>query len=384
MHVLFIPKWYPGRNDPQLGDFLRKQAIAVSRTQQVTVLYVLGLKDPDAVAMNELDASDGPWELRCYFKASTHPWAVFRQPVNAWRHLRATRKGWRQLTRERGIPDVLHAHILLRPALFAWVIRRIHGIPFLISEQSSEYLNGTFEARPWWKKWLAHRLLRSSNEVTAVSDYLGDRLKALGLVDRYEVVPNVVPGTDRPLPPRGEKGRFLMVADLVDRIKNVSGVLRALATLVARYPEVRLTIIGDGPDRDRLEQLAHQLNVLDRVTFLGRLANSDVLDHMGRTGAVIINSHVETFSVVTGEGLAQGKPVIATRCGGPIAFITPENGFLIPVNDDNALVSAMARLMEQWDTFDPALIRASVQDRFGERAVGQAFVNLYERVRHGR
>jgi hypothetical protein len=57
---------------------------------------------------------------------------------------------------------------------------------------------------------------------------------------------------------------------------------------------------------------------------------------------------------------------------------------LIPVNDDNALVSAMARLMEQWDTFDPALIRASVQDRFGERAVGQAFVNLYERVRHGR
>jgi alpha-maltose-1-phosphate synthase len=383
MHVLFIPKWYPGRNDPQLGDFLRKQALAVARTERVSVLHVHGLKSADAVTTEELDRSEGAWELHCYFAASTFPWGGVRQPINAWRYVRAARRGWRRLREEQGMPDVVHAHILLRPALFAWLLRLRYGIPFVISEQSSAFLNGTFERWSWWRRRMSRWLLRSCDGFTAVSPYLGDRMKALGLVDQYDVVPNVVPGTERPLPPRGGSGSFLMVADLVDHIKNVSGVIRAVAAVKDRHPEVHLTIIGDGPDRGLLEQLARELNVLERVTFLGRLPNREVLDHMGRTGAVIINSHVETFSVVTGEALAQGKPVIATRCGGPIAFITPNNGLLIPLNDTNALIAAMDHLIAHWADHDPATIRATVHDRFGSDAVGRCFVSLYHRIRHG-
>ena len=162
----------------------------------------------------------------------------------------------------------------------------------------------------------------------------------------------------------------------------MSGVLRALAILRDQHPTARLSIIGDGPDRALLEQLCSGLDLTARVEFLGRLANSKVLDHMARAGAVIINSNVETFSVVTGEALAQGKPVIATRCGGPAAFVNAHNGLLIPVGDDQALANAMDQLIRSWADVEPVTIRASVHDRFSPQAVGSAFLKIYTRVIH--
>jgi len=116
---------------------------------------------------------------------------------------------------------------------------------------------------------------------------------------------------------------------------------------------------------------------VSHVQFLGRLPNMLVLDHMASAFAVLVNSRVETFSVVTGEALAQGKPVIATRCGGPEAFITPENGLLIAPGDDAALAAAMLAVTREAVNWDPEAIRRTVGDRFGPPAVGRALCDAY-------
>jgi glycosyltransferase involved in cell wall biosynthesis len=384
MHVLFLPKWYPGRNDPQLGDFLRKQAIAVATRTQVSVVCALPLVGVGALDEQVVDQADGPWELRCYYRASTHPITAVRRLINLERYWRAMMRGWDRLLKERGMPDLLHVHIMVRPAVVARWINRRHRIPYLISEQSSEYLDNTFVRKGPRFRWYNQRLFKAASAITAVSKWLGDALVQHGLCSSYEVVPNVVPGLDRPLPPPGDPGHFMMVADLVDRTKNVSGVLRALAMAITQRPGIRLTVIGDGPDRDLLEALADDLDLRSQVTFLGRLPNAQVLEHMARTGAVIINSNVETFSVVTGEALAQGKPVIATRCGGPIAFVTPENGLLIPVGDEHALLQAMVQLHDDHSEYVPERIRGSVSERFGQAAVADGFRRIYQRILDGR
>ena len=382
MHVLFLPKWYPGRNDPQLGDFLRKQAIAVSTQAQVSVLCALpltGAQDRNEQAVSD---SDGPWELRCYYRASTHPLTPVRKLINLRRYWQAMMQGWERVQRERGMPDLLHVHILVRPALVARRLHRRHGLPYLISEQSSEYLDGTFAGKGAAFRWLNKRLFADAAAITAVSRWLGDALVQHGLCRTYTVVPNVVPGLDRALPLPGAAGHYMMVADLVDRTKNVSGVLRAMAKALAERPGLQLTVIGDGPDRHALEALAQELGLAEKVTFLGRLPNAAVLDHMAKAGSVIVNSRVETFSVVTGEALAQGKPVIATRCGGPVAFIMPENGLLVPVGDDHALCEAMVHLHDHHAEYAPERIRRSVSERFAQDVVASGFLHLYQRVLH--
>ncbi len=380
MHVLALPKWYPGRHDPQLGDFIRKQVLATARQVRMSVLCVVPLSDLAQDHEQELDERDGAWELRCYYRPDRSAFAPWRKLSNYLRYRKATRLGLERLLRERGRPDIVHVHILLRPALTALHLKRRLGVPYVVSEQSSEYLDGRYAAKHRGSKHMHRRVFRQASAVTAVSPLLGEALVKHGLCERFDVVPNVVPGLDRPLPAQGPSHAFMVVADLVDRTKNVSGVLRAMAEARKQEPAITLDLIGDGPDRGMLEQLVLSLGLSGSVRFHGRSANAEVLRLMAHTGSVIVNSNVETFSVVTGEALASGKPVIATRCGGPTAFITPANGILIDVRSDDQLSAAMVRLMREHGAYPPAQVRASVGDRFSVDAVGRAFAAIHQRV----
>ncbi|HEX2617601.1 MAG TPA: glycosyltransferase [Flavobacteriales bacterium] len=384
MHILVLPKWYPGHRDPQLGDFIRKQMLGVAQAHRVSVVAV-SPRHAEGIAEQELDTDgDHRWELRCHYPPSQAAFGPWRKAVNLLRYWRAGMRGIKRAFAERGRPDLTHVHILVRPALLAWWLQRSRGVPYILSEQSSEYLDGTWARKGPLFKAINRKLFRRAARVTAVSSHLGDALKQLGLAQQVAVVPNVVPGMDHVLPPPGKPGRFMVVADLVDRTKNVSGVLRALGMARHRGLDLDLDVIGDGPDRPQLEALAHTLGLNGSVRWHGRIANSAVLERMAHTGAVIVNSNVETFSVVTGEALALGRPVIATRCGGPQAFITAENGLLIDVRDDQALAEAMITLTRQAGGYRPDAIRRTVSERFGPAAIGAAFTAVYtEALRHG-
>jgi glycosyltransferase involved in cell wall biosynthesis len=379
MHILVIPKWYTGRNDPQLGDFVRKQALAVAREHKVTVVFTVPLKGLAVAEEQELFEADGAWELRCYYRPSDASVGPLRKLINLRRYWKASWNGLHRAFQQRGLPDLTHVHILVRPALVAWWLKRTRGVPYILSEQSSEYLDGTWRAKGPLFKAINRWLFRHASAVTVVSAHLGEGLKALGLSTDHQVVPNVVPGTELPLPSPGDPRHFLVVADLVDRTKNVSGVLQALKLAVDRGHDLHLSIIGDGPDRMELNALANSLGLAHRVEWLGRISNAEVLARMGRTGAVIVNSNVETFSVVTGEALALGRPVIATRCGGPEAFITHENGLLITPRSSEELAAAMTRLATD-AARDPATIRRTVIDRFSAGSVCATFQTIYQQV----
>lgn len=380
MHVLLLPKWYPGTHDPQLGDFIRKQAIATSGLVRMSVMHLVPVPGlASAVEMSVADSA-GLWELEVRYRATIIRWRPARKASNLIRYWRASLRGWQRVRLERGLPDLIHAYILVRPALFAWYMGMRHRRPFIISEQSSEYIDGSYAAKGFAFHALSRFLFRKAKAITAVSHVLGEALRHHRLCANYEVTPNVVPGLDRPLPVGHESGLFMMVADLVDRTKNISGVLRALATARLADEKAHLAIIGDGPDRAMLEQLTVQLGLSGRVRFLGRMANAQVLDHLANAQAVIINSNVETFSVVTGEALAQGKPVIATRCGGPQAFITPENGVLIDPRDDDALAKAMLDMIRGGKTYDAATVRGTIEGRFSPQVVGEVFNRIYKQA----
>lgn len=381
MHVLFIPKWYPGKHDPQLGDFLRKQAEAASPYVKMTVLVIEAVQDGDL--SETVDTSNGPWELRIPYVRSRNPIKPLRKLINLSRYLHSAERGRQRIWEERGKPDLTHAYIMARPALVAWRLLRKYRVPYLIGEQSSEYLDGTMENKSAFYLAASHFFYRRAKGVTAVSKYLGDQLVKLQFTSTYSIVPNVVPGLDRPLPPRTKPGQFLMVADLVDKTKNVSGAINALHVAKQTEPDLHLNVIGDGPDMKMLQQLAVSKGLNGSVTFIGKLPNSGVLDHMAHASAVIINSRVETFSVVTGEALAQGKPVIATRCGGPVAFVQQNNGILIEVDDDAGLAKAMVQLTRNAADYDPATIRTGLSERFSPDAVGRTLADIYQKAIDG-
>ena len=98
--------------------------------------------------------------------------------------------------------------------------------------------------------------------------------------------------------------------------KGQSGLLRAFAKLRARHPDLKLRLIGDGPDRAALEALARELELSDAVAFAGRLPEEETLAEISRADLLVLPSFMEGLPIVLMEAMAVGVPVIASRVAG--------------------------------------------------------------------
>jgi len=165
--------------------------------------------------------------------------------------------------------------------------------------------------------------------------------------------------------------------------KNVDNLIRAYARVFYGNTNVSLKIGGHGPERPRLQALAQELGVSGQVQFLGALSRHQVLSEMQACDAFVLPSKYETFGVVVVEALALGKPVIATRCGGPESIVGDDDGVLVPVNDVDSLAQAMRNLRANHDHYKPNAIRASCAARYSERAVANRLITEYRAVCNG-
>jgi len=157
-------------------------------------------------------------------------------------------------------------------------------------------------------------------------------------------------------------------------------ILHAFSKIAKANPNIYLTLGGDGPVRSQLEQLAQNLDLIDKVKFTGMLSREQVVAEMAAADAFVLSSRYETFGVVVIEALALGKPVIATRCGGPESIVRKEDGILIPVDDVDALAAAMIEIVENRKDYDPAEIRKACSVRFSEAAIAKRLMNIYANV----
>lgn len=235
-------------------------------------------------------------------------------------------------------PDVVHAHFGDIAFAFARFAKK-KGIPFVVTE----HFSGMNQIQP-----PNHRVL----ELCRYSYLQADRLLAVGEtlkgnIQKHTgysatVVPNVLDSvffTSCHSATEPQPGfQFITAGHLIPR-KNHEIVIKTFAKLP--YPDARLVICGDGPLRQELETLAQTLNVQDRVCFLGNVSRELLAQKYHESSCFVLASRLETFGVVYIEAMACGLPVIATRCGGPEDFVTPENGCLIDCDSPDQLESAM-------------------------------------------
>jgi glycosyltransferase involved in cell wall biosynthesis len=163
--------------------------------------------------------------------------------------------------------------------------------------------------------------------------------------------------------------------------KNVSGILEAMRSVRDRQPQIELEIIGDGPHRQGLEELARELDLLDRgVSFAGHLAAAEVAAAMAGARALILFSDYENSPCVLAEAAAAAVPVIATRTGGIPEVVNRDTGILIEPGDRDGLVEAILAIADNRRRFDRGLIRRHGVETFSKRVIGGLFVDLYRRV----
>lgn len=286
--------------------------------------------------------------------------------------------------------SAIHAFWPLPHGVLGLAARAASGVPLISTFFGVELTwvrHGLPAARP-----VVREIVRRSDAVTAISTYTAGLVRELVPGADPVVIPFGAAVEPRRLPLRerapGEL-RLLFVGRLVER-KGVHVLLDALSRLRGdRSPAPRLDVVGDGPERARLESLAGELGLRERVVFHGLVSDADLRAELEATDALVLpavtdrKGDVEGLGVVLLEALGAGRPVIASAAGGITDIVEDRvTGLLVPAGDAAALADAIARYRD-----DPALAArlgeagaARVADRFSWSSILDRLVSLYRSV----
>jgi glycosyltransferase involved in cell wall biosynthesis len=286
--------------------------------------------------------------------------------------------------------DVVHAFWPIPHGLFALAARRASRAAMVSTFFSSE-LNWTKPARGIFGPIL-RRIVDSSDAVTVISSYTGERLREYAPSARTVTIPFGAAAVNRtssstPVKARREPGdpfELLFVGRLVRR-KGVDVLLRAISFL--SDPRLRVRIVGGGPEKPALQEQATRLGIRERVTFEG-VVDSDRIDAVfTRSDALVLPAIVtetgetEGLGVVLIEAMGYGKPVIATSAGGIVDVVSDgETGLLVPPGDAPALADAIRTAMDNPEDMAEIADRGTVfaDVVFGWDAIVSRLSGVYE------
>jgi len=185
----------------------------------------------------------------------------------------------------------------------------------------------------------------------------------------------------------GLKGPTLLYVGSLTEIKGVEVLIRALPLIKEEAPGVKLVLVGDGPLRSKLEEVALKLGVRDSVVFVGRVEHSLIPRFMAACDILVHPSFTESLGRVLLEAQASGRPVVASRAGGTReALKEGVTGLLFTPGDPFDLASRVKRLLA-----DPSLMREMgvearrfVAERFEFWRLEGELVRLYREAVEGK
>lgn len=393
-NVFVIPSWYPNPISPVAGIFTREQVDATADLCRDYRMIVSTWGHDEGTIPFRTPWTIGrmiAWRLRQrpnQVRARGQVHEVFN-PAISWsdrlpirslaRLLRVNRKNFRLATDQFGPIDLIHAHVSYPGGHIARLIAAENAIPYLVTEHFGPFPPASLadaDGRPNEEIMDAFAGAAAS---MAVSPALADRIASFGL-PKPVVVPNVVDERRfSPGPAAGGKFRFFTLGR-IDPLKGIDDLLHAIAIWNPPAEDVEFHIGGAGAYRAAYEQLAKSLGVSDRVVWLGPIAPAEAPTHYRNAHAFVLPSLHESFGVVYVEAMASGKPVIATRCGGPESFVDESNGLLVDVGDRQGLASALRAMRETWSRYDAGRIRSEFEQRFSRPAVVAKIGAIYASV----
>ena len=384
------PRWH-GDTEPAFVHYLCRQLAADYR------VVVLAPHYPGARRHEVIDGIE-VYRFRYFFPAAEHlaydggiitnirknrlklllvPFFLLSQLFNAVR-----------LARRHDI-SLIHAHWIIPQGLIALLVRRLSGrnIPVL----STSHGGDLFSLRTGLLESLKKHVLRNSDAVTVVSTTMKQRLQSMGMGTDTVSVQSMGVDLQHSFAPDSSATRtrdLVFVGRLVEK-KGIASLLEAMRMLAADHPDLTLAIVGDGPDRPMLEQLATDLEVSEHIEFTGSVPNNEVPAYYRSARIAVVPSVVaadgdqEGLGLVAVEALGCGCATVVSDLPALRDVVTDgENGLVFRSGDAGDLAAKIRLLLTDTALFSRLVDRGrlSVLDKFDWQTVGAGYRTLIERV----
>lgn len=347
----------------------------------------MSLKQVLALANNKLFNQDKfIWEEKVgninVFRVEGFYYMAPSDYTNSYGWIKAGLAAFKKYVAKYGMPDVVHAHNAMYSGMLANAIKNIYKVPYVITEHSTWHARGLIKDKRLHN--LMHRAYLKCHGAYAVSKPFCELLSTKFSGVKFNYFPNVLdPFLEAYKYQTIEKdaGRdfvFLNIAELHPK-KNHKLLINAFAALKkqAKYAHAKLWLAGSGSEHDAISAQIKSLQLQNDVIMHGLLSRQKILESIQQADSIVLSSDYETFGVVLIEGMLFGKPVIATKCGGPESFVNDKCGILIETGSETQLTDAMASQIDNSTSYDATVIRNYALEQFGAASFLKKIKEIY-------
>jgi teichuronic acid biosynthesis glycosyltransferase TuaC len=376
LHVLTLTPFYPTDHDDAVGCFVSEPLAWLARAGVHNTVFAVRPIYRGAVRASE-SAVPARWLRYLSFPGGFGlPSAgafLFARIVSQVRKLHASQH-----------IDVIHAHGPLPCGHAAMLLSAELSIPYVVSVHgldafSTVQVGGRAGE---WCRGISQRVYRSSRRVICVSEHVREAVLegAAGSCRTSVVYNGVDPELFAPgdIPTSGVP--VVLSAGNLIPTKGHALLIRAAAALASEFPDLSWEIIGDGPETARLQALCAQLQVTEKVRFLGKQSRKQVAAAMQRCTLFALPSRYEGLGCVYLEAMSTGKPAIGCRGQGIAEVIQHgSNGFLVGSDNDKELALAIAMLLKDETRRRNLSIAArdTILDRFTLAHQAEGLLRIY-------
>jgi N-acetyl-alpha-D-glucosaminyl L-malate synthase BshA len=289
---------------------------------------------------------------------------------------------------ERHYLDLLHVHYSIPHATAAYMSKQITGKPYVVTLHGSDVT--ILGSDPAYEPVNTYSV-ESADAVTAVSRFMAEEAKNnLGIEHEIRVIPNFVDTElykpDACIDPERAESKDIVVGHVSNfrPVKRIEDLIYAMCVVTKKAPGVRLILVGDGPERHRIERLIDKLDLRHSILLDGY--RSDIPERLKCMDTLVLCSETESAPLTILEAMSSGLPVVATNVGGiPEMVEHGRNGFLVPLKHPEDIAERLLELNADREKMRRMgeHARETVLERYTtDKVVGQ-YLEVYEKVTSG-
>lgn len=376
MNILILTSWYPDSDNKVSGIFVYEQVNALKKMGLNPVVFYPFDKtlDKNQIVRKEEDGT-------IIYRANTD--YMRSSKLSRINSIIKSLKYLDEIVKENNI-QLIHSHVCYLAGFISALYNKHHkNVHFIITEHSSKV--GEY-SRHWYDRKILEFSYNRADWVITVSSSLASELKELGYTFRSKIIGNVVDTDDyhiNSLPILNNEYKLLFIGLMGDNeVKGVQYLLPAFRNFIMNNKQykVKLTLAGGGSKLQEYIDMSRKLSIQDYCDFKGTVTKDQINALIMENDILISSSIKETFGSVLIEAMAGGKPVLATKCGGPEEFVNDEVGMLVDPKDEKALEDGILSIIKNYNKFDANLIREYAVKNFSYDAIGKKLMDTYVKI----
>ncbi len=383
MKVLVLPSWYPTVDYPNNGSFFKEQTKALQDSGVNVEILVIdipyrGTKNRFKYFKENVYIEDGIKIHRYVFPVGIlHR---FHRLYYLFLKIVALRI-YRKKFSENKI-DILMAHSFFIGGFVANTIGKYSGIKNITVEHSSKILLNKLNKV---EKRILSEVVNSSDKFVCVSNNLKEKVEStIGKLKKDNVLVN--PNMVRNIFYIGDKTKeafiFSSVGNLIP-LKNMDKLIKGFILSFEQDDKVLLNIVGDGPERKKLEHIIVENNREHQIKLLGSLSRRSVADVLSKSHAMALISKIETFGISYVEALMSGNIIIASKNGGSDDIVNNSNGIFVDKNSIPSIADGLRSIYKNYDNYNIEEIRNNANKKYSEATFSGYYKSLFQSLISG-